>query len=179
MTSAAARRRISGWFNELRKPMRRFLLSRAGGIAAADVDDVAQEVFLRLMRYDKAELIEHPRAYLFKVASHVAAEWSIRARHRQPHEPKWLEDLVDDQGPEQPVLIAQSQDEVERALNTLTPRQRVILRLFFVEDMTHAAIARELGESLRSVRRQFIRSYEKLRRELDPDLFGVITHGRH
>jgi len=45
--------------------------------------------------------------------------------------------------------------------------------------MTHAAIARELDESLRSVRRQFIRSYEKLRRELDPDLFGVITHGRH
>lgn len=178
MTSAAARRRISGWFHEWRKPMRRFLLSKAGGVSAADVDDVAQEVFLRIMRYDKAELIEHPRAYLFRIAANVAAEWSIRAHHRQPHEPKWLEDLADDRGPEQPVLVAQSHDEVERALNTLTPRQRVILRLFFVEDMTHAAIARELGESLRSIRRQFIKSYEKLRRELDPDLFGVITHGR-
>jgi hypothetical protein len=32
------------------------------------------------MRYDRAELIERPQAYLYKMASNVAAEWAIRGR---------------------------------------------------------------------------------------------------
>ena len=31
-----------------------------GAIPVSDLDDVAQEVFLRLMRYERADLIEHP-----------------------------------------------------------------------------------------------------------------------
>ncbi|MFO1468700.1 MAG: sigma-70 family RNA polymerase sigma factor [Steroidobacteraceae bacterium] len=178
MTSAAAKRRIADWFREWRTPVRRFLLSKSGSMPAADVDDMAQEVFLRLMRYDRAELVEHPQAYLFKVAANVVAEWSIRARHSRPHESKWLDGLVHEDRPELSVLLAQSQEEVERALNTLSPQQQAALRLFFAEGLGHAAIAAELGESLRSVRRHFIKSYEKLRHELDPELLGAITHGR-
>src|SRR5689334_10397665 len=99
MTSADAKRRLSDWFRQWRLPLRRFLLGRAG-VTAADVDDVAQEVFLRLMRYEKAELMDHPQAYLYKVASNVAAEWSIRARNRQHHDDKWLGSLVDREQPE-------------------------------------------------------------------------------
>ncbi len=49
-----------------------------GAVSGADVNDVAQEVFLRLLRYDRAELIEYPQAYLFKMAANVANEWAIR-----------------------------------------------------------------------------------------------------
>jgi RNA polymerase sigma factor (sigma-70 family) len=177
MSTGDANYRISDWFRQWRSPMRRFLQGRVG-VPAADVEDVAQEVFLRLLRYDKADLIEYPQAYVFKVASNVAAEWSIRSRHQRPHDHKWLANLTGTDQPELQVVLAQFQTEVERGLNTLSPRQREVLHLFFTDDLTHGEIALRLGETLRSVRRQFAKSYEKLRHELDPDLLGVSQHGR-
>jgi RNA polymerase sigma factor (sigma-70 family) len=177
MTAQDANHRISDWFRQWRSPMRRFLLGRVG-VPAADVDDVAQEVFLRLLRYDKADLVEHPQAYVFKVASNVAAEWSIRSRRQRPHDDKWLGSLIGTEQPELQVLLAQLQREIGRGLNTLSPRQREVLHLFFAESLTHEEIAVRLGETLRSVRRQFAKSYEKLRHELDPELLGVVNHGR-
>jgi RNA polymerase sigma factor (sigma-70 family) len=177
MIPADAKRRLTDWFRQWRRPLRRFLLGKAG-VPAADVDDVAQEVFLRLMRYEKGELVDHPQAYLYKVASNVATEWSIRARNRQPHDETWLAHLVDREQPDTELERAESEDEIERALNTLTPYQREVMKLFFVDEKSYAEIATQLGESVRSVTRQFRKSYEKLRRELDPQLLGVITHGR-
>jgi RNA polymerase sigma factor (sigma-70 family) len=177
MVPTDAKRRLTDWFRQWRLPLRRFLLRRAG-LPAADVEDVGQEVFLRLMRYETAELIEHPQAYLYKVASNVATEWSIRARNRQPHDEKWVAGLIDDEEPESQLMRAQSAREIERALNTLTPYQREVLKLFFVEEMEYTEIATHLGESVRSITRQFRKSYAKLRYELDPELLGVFTHGR-
>src|SRR5687768_14022872 len=72
----------------------------AGAVCAADLDDVAQEVFLRLMRYPRSELVEHPQAYLFRMAANVAAERALRARHSRPHESEWLDDLTADDRPQ-------------------------------------------------------------------------------
>jgi RNA polymerase sigma factor (sigma-70 family) len=170
-------RRLSDWFRLWRSPLRKFLRGRVG-VRASDVDDVAQEVFLRLMRYERAELIEHPQAYLFRMASNVAAEWSLRARVRRPHDPRWLHALVASDRPDAEALRADAQDEIERALATLSARQRAILRLFFIDELEQAEIARRMGETPRSVRRQLANSYVKLRRELDPDLLGALDHGR-
>jgi RNA polymerase sigma-70 factor (ECF subfamily) len=177
MVSSDAKRRLSDWFRQWRLPLRRFLLRR-GGIPAADVEDVGQEVFLRLMRYELAELIEYPQAYLYKVAGNVATEWSIRARNRHPHDEKWIAGLIDGEQPESQTMRGQSEREIERALNTLTPYQREVLKLYFVEEKQYTEIAAQLGESLRSITRQFRKSYAKLRQELDPELLGVFTHGR-
>ncbi len=177
MVSVHANRRLTAWFRQWRLPLRRFLLGRAG-IPAADVDDVAQEVFLRLMRYERTELVDHPQAYLYKVASNVAAEWSIRACNSRPHDERGLVDLIDHEQPDSQLERAESADEIERGLNTLTPYQREVLKLFFVEGKTYAEIAAQLGESLRSVTRQFRKSYEKLRHELNPELLRDTTDGR-
>src|SRR5262245_6655307 len=98
MMTAETRRRLADWFRQWRSPLRKFLMGRPG-LSVSDVDDVAQEVFLRLLRYEKAELVENPQAYLFKIATNVTAEWAIRAYRRQPHEPKWLTTLVSEVDP--------------------------------------------------------------------------------
>lgn len=144
---------------------------------AADLDDIAQEVFLRLIRYERADLIEHPQAYLFKMAANVAAERALRVRHSRPHEPQWLNGLLSDDRPEDNVARSAAQEQIERALNTLTARQREVLKLQFSEGLGHAEIAARLGASPRSVKRIVIKSYQKLRHELDPELLGVIIHG--
>src|SRR5581483_3219525 len=115
MSGHETAKRLTLWFRQWRVPLRRFLMEQ-GIVPAADVSDVAQEVFLRLLRYDRAELIEYPQAYLFKMAANVANEWALRARRRHPHESEWLEGLPAEDRPEADIAVAQAQAEVERAL---------------------------------------------------------------
>src|SRR5258707_1202106 len=56
--------------------LRRFLSVRLRN--AADVPDLAQEVFLRLLRVDGYESIRSPEAYLFTIASHVIHKHAVR-----------------------------------------------------------------------------------------------------
>ena len=177
MSSSRSENPLADWFRRWRAPLRRFLANRSA-VRPADFDDVAQEVFLRLLRYDVAEVVEHPQAYLFKMAANVAAEWSIRSSNRLPHEPHWLGGLVAEDRPDHAVDCEAAELEVKRALATLSPRERAILKLFFEEGLSQAEIATRLGVSFRIVRRDFEKSYGKLRRELDDELTRAFQHGR-
>jgi len=140
MTDRDARFRLTDWFLKWRQPLRKFLIGK-GTVPASDLDDVAQEVFLRLMRYDRTELIEHPQAYLYKMASNVAAEWAMRGRYQRAREPEWLAVLAAEERGDQAIDQASQrelQDEIERALLTLTPQQRQVLKLQFYSGLTRA-----------------------------------------
>lgn len=169
MGDQESKRRLADWYGQWQAPLCKFLIGRTA-LPQAELDDVAQEVFLRLLRYERSELVEHPQAYLFKVASNIAAEWSIRSRYRQPHDERWVEDLASDQQPEDAAARAWAQDEIERALMTLTPRQRAVLKLQFAEGLGYKEIAERLETTRRSVKRAITKSYAKLRRELNPEL---------
>src|SRR3984957_880494 len=91
--------RVGEWFREWHMPLRRFLRRRKAG-SSAEIDDIAQEVFLRLLRYDRSELIDYPQAYLFKIAANVSADWAMRASRRMLHQSEWLAELVDTLTPE-------------------------------------------------------------------------------
>jgi RNA polymerase sigma-70 factor (ECF subfamily) len=176
MSNVEQQNRLVEWFRRWRTPLRRFLASR-NAVRPADFDDVAQEVFLRLLRYDAAQIVEHPQAYLFKMASNVAAEWSIRSSNRLHHEPHWLATLAAEDSPERALDSEVAQLEILRALNTLSPRERAILKLYFEEGLTQAEIATRLGVSFRIVRRDFEKSYGKLRRELNDELTRALQYG--
>ena len=177
MSDPNSKGRLTDWFRQWRMPLRKFLIGK-GAIPVSELDDVAQEVFLRLMRYERAELIEHPQAYLYKMATNVAAEWAIRGRYVRPHESKWLSGLSADEQPEDEVSQAELQDEVERALLTLPPRQREVLKLQFFEGMSRMQIAEKIGTTERSVKRTLIKGYETLRVQLSAELLKGVTDGR-
>jgi len=180
MTDRDARFRLADWFLKWRQPLRKFLIGK-GTVPTSDLDDVAQEVFLRLMRYDRTELIEHPQAYLYKMASNVAAEWAIRGRYQRSREPDWVaalaaddhSDNVEDQADQ-----IELQDEIERALVTLTPQQRQVLKLQFYSGLNRAEIADRTGLTERSVKRALMKSYERLRHRLDTERFAKVSHAR-
>lgn len=177
MTTVETQRRLTAWFRQWRSPLRRFLTVHSA-LRGADLDDIAQEVFLRLLRYERAELVEDPRAYLYKMAANVAAEWSIRARVRLPHEEKWLAELTTDSTPDQDAERDQTQERIGRAIQNLPVRQREMLKLHFSEGLEYGEIARRLGSTQRAVKRQLVRSYATLRFELAVDHAGVSKHGR-
>jgi RNA polymerase sigma factor (sigma-70 family) len=177
MTPVETRQRLADWFSRWRVPLRRFLSTRAA-IPRADVDDVAQEVFLRLMRYDRAEVVEHPQAYLFRMASNVASEWAIRSRLRHPHDSEWLTDLLSDDRPDEEHARRAAEQEIRAAIERLPVRQRQIVKLRFGEGLDQAAIAARLGLTERMVKRDLANCYATLRLELDETLLGVMVHGR-
>lgn len=177
MNDSNAQRRLTHWFLQWRLPLRKFLIGR-GTVPACDLDDVAQEVFLRLMRYERTELVEHPQAYLYKMASNVSAEWALSARRRRPHDPEWLTELVAGERTEDGAGEQALQAEVERALQTLTAQQHAVMKLQFFEGLNRTQIAERLGMSERSVKRVLMKSYGKLREQLDLDLLKEFSHGR-
>ncbi len=67
---------MSSMAQQYGRRLRRFLSTRLRN--ASDVPDLAQEVFLRLMRVQDFDNIRSPEAYLFTVASHVIHQHTLR-----------------------------------------------------------------------------------------------------
>lgn len=164
--------RLTRWFESWRGAMKRWLSSRSS-MQSADLDDVAQEVFLRLLRYSDDAVVEYPQSYLFRIATNVVNEWRERARNSLPHDDVWLSDLQiePDAEPESTVEHDLVNQHVRRAVNRLPPRQRQVLLLHIREDLTYKQIAAKLKLTPRVVRRDIARAYAELRSDLgSPDL---------
>jgi RNA polymerase sigma factor (sigma-70 family) len=157
------------WFREWRLPLRRYL-RRKGLRSSADIDDIAQEVFLRLLRYDRSELVQSPQSYLYKVAVNVSAEWASQSSRRMPHNSEWLAELIDNLCPESEIERQGNEAELHQAIERLPARCREILRMQYDEALTHAVIAQRLSISVRVVRREVERAHTMLRASLDPEL---------
>ena len=170
-------RKLGEWFRDWQLPLRRFLARRRAG-CAADIDDIAQEVFLRLLRYDRSELIDYPQAYLFKIASNVSAEWAMRSSRRMPHNSQWLAELVDSLSPEAEVEREALDEQLHAAVNALAARPREILRLHFGDGLTYEEIARRLGVTRKIVKRDIARAYGALRVSLEFSVAGDSRRAR-
>lgn len=167
MGDSDCNRRVADWYGEWQRPLRRFIAQRRA-IPSRDLEDVAQEVFVRLMRYNRAELIEQPQAYLFKMAANVAVEWAIRSRNASAREMTWLADNERGDSSEEDMSRLAAEEQIARALLTLCPRQREVLKLQFFEGLSRAQTAERLGVTERAVKRALAKSYQRLRRELAP-----------
>lgn len=160
--------RIAQWFKDWRKPVRQWL-SRRAAVPAAELDDLAQEVFLRLLRYSEKTVVENPLGYLLRIAGNVASEWRERARVSKPHDQVWLDDLLieSEQEPENSVCQARTDENVQAAVDKLPARQRQVLLLRVNEGLTYKQIAERLELSPRIVLRDLSRAYSQLRARLD------------
>jgi RNA polymerase sigma-70 factor (ECF subfamily) len=133
-----------------------------------DLDDLAQEVFLRLLRYSDDAVIQSPQSYLFRIATNVVNEWRERARNSLPHDNAWLEDLQvePDDEPESSVERGLVSEQVRMAVGRLPQRQREVLLLHVNDGLTCQQIADRLELTRRIVRRDIAHAYAQLRWEL-------------
>jgi RNA polymerase sigma-70 factor (ECF subfamily) len=156
--------RVADWARRWNSGLTRFLERRVA--ARVDAQDLAQEVYLRLLRAEQLDLVIEPQAYLYRVASNVAAEWHVRARQSKPHSAEELERLVDLTTPETIVEQDIEAARLDAALRTMSPMVRAVLYLKLREAMSHEDISRHLGITTRSVRRHLTTGYAELRRQL-------------
>jgi RNA polymerase sigma-70 factor (ECF subfamily) len=140
--------------------LRRFLKSRLSN--ASDVPDLAQEVFLRLMRAPNHEDIRSPEAYLFTVASHV-----VHQHHqKQFTAPVSLETiegfagrhLASGDDPTARTELLERMAHLERTLDQLPPRVARSLILHRLGGHSIAEIASDLGVAEITVKKYLARA---------------------
>lgn len=158
--------RVTGWFGRWRRPIRSWFSSRA--VPRIEVDDLSQEVFLRLLRYGDDIAVENPQGYLFRIAANVASEWRDRARVRQPPDQSWLNELHIGPAaqPDNRFLQSRISKHLLSAVGKLPKRRREVLLLHVNEGLTYKQIAARLDVPHRIVLRDLARAYGALRVQL-------------
>jgi RNA polymerase sigma-70 factor (ECF subfamily) len=155
---------LIGWRQRWNRSLLRFLGRRTQ--AGVDVEDLAQETYLRLLRARDLADVRNPQAYLLRVASHVASEW----RNRQPPEELFetVDEgaLVDDAVPEVALEAEISRRQLDQALQDVSPTTRAVVLLRYREGRQCKEIARDLKLTERQVRRHLTRAFERLRQAL-------------
>jgi RNA polymerase sigma-70 factor (ECF subfamily) len=130
--------------------LRRFLASRLR-YGAADVEDLAQEVFLRLLRIEHHETIRSSESYLFMVAFHVLQQHLLR-RAAAP-EAVDIAALINEMesapqhDPARQAEMQQQLQELQGALQGLPAKAQAVLLLHRRDGYSLDEIAAQLGFS--------------------------------
>ena len=149
------------WRQRWNRSLFQFLRRRVR--SSVDVQDLAQETYLRLLRARDLNEVRNPLAYLLQVASHVAMEWC----DRQPRGDSMVEidvdTVADPQLPELELDARLSHQRLEKTLTSMSPMMRAVVLLRLRDERTYQEIAVELRITDRQVRRYLARGYERLR----------------
>ena len=156
---------LAGWQQRWNRSLLRLLGRRVR--SAVDIEDLAQETYLRLLRARDLGEVRNPQAYLLRVASHVVVEW--RDHRPRPDLLVEIDDdaLIDDCQPEFELEASISEDRLNQTLASVSPTMRAVLLLRLRDERPCREIAHELDITLRQVRRFLARGYERLRTALE------------
>ncbi|MGC4029801.1 MAG: sigma-70 family RNA polymerase sigma factor [Steroidobacteraceae bacterium] len=150
MSSKGIQAFVSGMEQEHGRQLRRFLSVRLRN-AAADVPDLVQEVFLRLLRIRDHESIRNPQAYLYTVALHVLHQHTLRLSSRPTSAlPADMASDLDSFLAGDPAEEAEIEDRFEkvgRALQEQSPRAYLTLVMYRCDGATLEQIGERLGVS--------------------------------
>ena len=160
MSTAPLRDHREQWFQHLVATvggdLLRFLRSRLSH--GDQAQDLAQEVYLRLLRVEDLRLIRNPRAFVIHLAAHAAHEWRMLARNRLQHSEEELHQLIAEDCDLVEGLERASQiHELERVLSTLSPKQQAVLLMHRRDGMTLQEIATHMHLSVGMVKKYLAR----------------------
>lgn len=136
-----------------------------------DVEDLVQDVFLRLMQRDGAAPIEKVEQYIFQTAANVLRDRGRRraTRRQEAHESydETVHDSPDTEFPPERVLMGrEAVTQVMVALEDLPERTRDIFILRALEQHKYCEIARMLRISTRATEKHMAKALAHLSRVL-------------
>lgn len=169
MSAEAARALITGLVASHGVKLRRFLLLRLRN--AADVPDILQEVYLRMLRVPDVESIRSPEAYLFTVAQHVVQQHGLRQSATPPSielsEMLNSARAVPDVDPVLELDAQQCLEQLQAELDRLSPKLRATFLLHRRDGLSLEEIAQRLGTSLPMVKKNLMQALMQLRQRLE------------
>jgi RNA polymerase sigma-70 factor (ECF subfamily) len=132
----------------------RFLRRR--GATPEDALDIAQETYVRFLRYEGATGIESPSAMLFRIAANVAADYgraaALRRRVCSLEADSYDAEIASEHPSAERHLVAERILTALRfAIAALSPQCRNVFLLSRVDGLTYSEIASQCGISVKTV----------------------------
>jgi RNA polymerase sigma-70 factor (ECF subfamily) len=149
-----------------------FMLTKSAVLA----EDMVQEIFLKIW-IKRAHLpeVENFRNFLFVVArNHIFSEL-----RKQSNEVSFTEQLIDyftetRKDPEKALVHKQASEMISKAIEQLSPQQRVVYELSRDKGLTRDQIARQMGISPNTVRNHMAGALEQIRQYLQRHADGFL-----
>jgi RNA polymerase sigma-19 factor, ECF subfamily len=154
-------------FGRYRRELHRYLMRRLR--QPQDVDDLAQEVYERLLRLDDEKTIHKPLAYLYGVASHVLADYRIDLEHEREHitvDSEKVDEWVDTPACVLPDDLAERlnlQQQIDAALAQLPPTHAAVLLAHKRDGLSYEECAEKLGLSVFTVEKYITQAKARIR----------------
>ncbi len=150
------------------------ILIRQTGVAVGQVEDVYQEVFVRLWEDDYRRIRNWSRdgdfaAYLAPIVRHLALDALRKSpgdRERPLPEPDETdtEPIVGDPSPEELAHIGQRRELLEEALLRLSVQDNELYELRFVQELSYLEISEPMGITVNNVGVRLTRLVDRLKR---------------
>ena len=135
------------------------------GVEAAEIDDLVQDVFVRMVKRGNTDQLEQFNAYIFATAASVLTDRhrARRVRSAERHVP-FDADLHSGQdfSPDRVLIDKENLRETTKVLMQLPERTRNIFVLRRLERLSHREIAVRLGVSVSAVEKHMLRATRHL-----------------
>ena len=154
---------IFGYRAALQKYLRKFT---AG---AEDVEDLVQEAYVRMCAIPDGQVVEAPRALLFRIARNLAVD---RARRKVSHATDDVADFEplnvssEEAEPDEQVDLRRCFESFCAAVDSLPPLCRRVFVLRKVYQLSHAEIAQVLGVSHSTIEKHVAKGLVRCRDQL-------------
>ncbi|MFC4313716.1 RNA polymerase sigma factor [Steroidobacter flavus] len=155
-------------FREHYTPLVQYLRRRIG--CESEARDLAQDAYVRLLRYRENQNLESLKALLFRIATNLMGMRSRRARARRwnEHQPMDEELIVAADSPSQEQQLGDQQqlDRLMAAIQRLPNKCRQVFVLSRFHDMAYPEIATRCGISVKMVEKHITKALAICRAEV-------------
>lgn len=172
MTAPAGRHLVAAYL-EQRDALGRFFRARLG--AHADVEDLLQDLYLKVSGSTADQDIRDPRAWLYRLASNLMMDRLRSGRRAAARDGAWrqishaigpVEDIHDAPDAEQVVAGRERLAAVVTALSDLPDKTRQVFRMHKFDGLSYAEVAARLGISRSSVEKHMMDALRLLNRRV-------------
>lgn len=131
-----------------------------------DIDDIAQETFIRAFKAEQKGTIEYPKAYIYRIARNLALETLAKKSTRLTD---FIEDsvmdhtLISETNVEEQVNTLERLDKVKLAIAELPPQCQKVFIMHKVYGFKYKEIAHQLGVSVSTVEKHIMTGLKKCR----------------
>ena len=165
--AASSRSQISKAFMEQQRPLKAFISRFIRG--PQDIDDIAQETFIRAFLAEQKGDIQHPKAYIYRVARNLAFETLAKKSIQLT---SYIEDSCDQsllqsgEDTEHKAIVMEKFDRVKVAIAEMPPQCQRVFIMHKVYGFKYKEISQQLGISVSTVEKHMMTGLKKCRQSM-------------